>query len=84
MKLFLLERKDKKGGYDEYYGFVIAAKDSKSARKIAQENGADETRISYEEKKPFWTEAKKVSCKMIAGQSTFGKEQVVLSDFMAG
>lgn len=81
MKLFLLDRLPNNDGdyWDEYYGFVIAAKSHRSARKIAQAKDGDETRRD----KSFWLKKENATCKIIAQETVLKKEQIVLSHFIS-
>lgn len=76
MKLFLLDRRPNDDG-DHYYGFVIAAKSPRSARKIAQAKEGDETWRDNS----FWLKKENAICKTIAQETSFKQEQIILSDF---
>ena len=82
MKLYELFTKVEVG-YDCYQGFIIRASSAKKAREIAQKNGADECDkyLGGGKEKPFWTDPKKTACREVKAS---GKEEVVLSDFVAG
>ena len=69
MNIYLIERADSNFGYDEYYGFVIGAKDKRQARKMIKQ--ADER------EKAKWKITK-------IGITHYKKPRVFQSDFNAG
>ncbi len=62
--------------YDSYTSFIIEAKSAHRARKIAQEEGGDETNNG-----PFWTDVKLTGC---AELKLCGMEGIVSSSFKVG
>ena len=81
MKLWLLGRKTY-AGYDEAQGFVVRAKDARSARKLAQAQGGDEVRDwGPKGEIPFWTNPRLTTCQELKPE---GPERVILRDFNAG
>lgn len=77
MKLYLLTREKENEGWDEVYGFVIAAKSSIAARKLAGDNKGDEG-------KEVWLDKAETKCQVIANESKYKKEEMVLCDFLSG
>jgi len=75
MKLWSLENPDP--GYNHYAGFVIAAPSPSAARKIAQEQGGDETRAI-----PFWTDPRMSRCTLLSHESRVKKAGVVLASYV--
>ena len=75
MNLYLLTRKDDVG-WDENEAFVIRAKSSRSARKIASEvnNGGENNNI--------WLDGTKTDCKVVRHNSS--KEEIILCSFYNG
>ena len=73
MKLWLLTLDDKLGGWDRNCGFVIRAETAYDARRIANENKADEG--------PVWMDPTAVTCEELTAE---GEPGVVLADFHAG
>ena len=63
--------------YDCVFGFVIAARDEKSARKMAGVECGDEGMFA-------WTDDTKSSCKQLAPSSTKPYPTIVCRDFNAG
>jgi hypothetical protein len=78
MRLYLLQRLDG-ADWDENAGFVIRAKDSKEARKIASEQPGDENYIA---KRSPWLQPTLSSCTMLNIASD--KPGVILCDFRSG
>ena len=78
MRLYLLQRLDG-ADYDENNAFVIRAKHSKEARKIASEQPGDENCVT---KRSPWLQPTLSSCTMLNIASD--KPGVVLRDFHAG
>lgn len=73
-KLYILEAKRAwEPWYDKASGFIVRAKDAKSARRIAGLEAGDE---GYE----VWLNPKKTSCKVL---TVVGKQKVILRDFNA-
>jgi hypothetical protein len=76
-QLFLLKTK-KWQGYDTFTGFVICATSEADARRIADENSADEGR-------GFWTDPEQASCEVISYTTCYaGNNPIVLEAFHAG
>lgn len=78
MKLFLLERITTIDSpvYDCNDGFVVAAKTSHSARKIARGCAGDEGAL-------VWVDARESTCQCIA-EKTNEKQGIILTNFHAG
>lgn len=76
MKIYLLKRNDYVC-YDEYKGFVIAAKNPEAAIKIANDNAADEGKL--------WGDVAKVSVSVIGtADKSITEPYILLADFRAG
>jgi len=71
MQYFLLKRAEEDWDYDQYHGFVIAAKDEAQAREIAQE------RAGW----PNWKDPTRVTCTVLTKPKKAG---IILADFHAG
>lgn len=77
MKLWLLKKINAKFQYDEVVSFVIAAESEMSARDIADENAGGEG-------DDFWTNANCTLAIMIAPESIFEEERLVIREINAG
>ena len=76
MKIYLLERKDNPG-WDENVGFVIRAKSSQQARKIAAAQSGDEP-------SEIWLSPDTSRCTSMDSLQTLHTEEVLLASFNAG
>lgn len=72
MKIYLVERTDKKG-YDEYYNFVVVASSPTTARELCMERSADEG-------EKVWLDARVT----VLGDPKLSKPRIILGDFNAG
>jgi hypothetical protein len=80
VNLYLIEREGITD-YDEYAGFVIAAKDEAETRNLAIETDSCEYGGGGGK---AWLDESFATCKLIATSATYTTAQVVLSDFRAG
>ena len=82
-KMYLL-RPTSKGieycGWDCAHGFVIFAKDEKSARSIAQSNGGNEIELHFLNTE-FWNDCDLTTCVLL---ENWKAEGVVMCDFVHG
>ncbi len=72
MALYLLERKPKLVGYDEFDAKLIRARSEIQARKIANENTGDEGKVWHQ---------KGIKCTRVF---VSGKEKEIIASFNAG
>ncbi len=79
MKLYLLTRIER-ASYGDAVSFVIAAPSPLAARKMAQDNGGDETSPD----RPYWTNKTLTLCKQIAKDSTYKEPKVVCRNYWEG
>lgn len=64
-------------GYDCNHGFVVRARDEQAARKMAQQNVADEKSVA----KDFWLNSEYSVCEQL---SVKGVEEIILFDYLQG
>tara|TARA_Y100000780_G_C13449947_1_gene326698 strand:+ start:261 stop:575 length:315 start_codon:yes stop_codon:yes gene_type:complete len=63
--------------------FIVAARTMESARRLAQDNGGDETYLPLQDQFPFWSDPKQTTVKLLAAVSNVTEEKVVLRSFNA-
>jgi len=87
MKLWKLENPDAK--YNHYEGFVIAAPSPQAARRMAQQQGGDETKAAWTKRcqprpqtVPFWTDPEMSRCTLLSHESRIEKAGVVLASYI--
>ena len=72
--IYILKLKTEEVLYDTSYGFVIRAKNSKHARKLASSS-------CYLAEKDSWLDSSKTSCRILKSTGSFC---VILRDYNAG
>ena len=79
MKLFLLKQKEEPEGsmYDKAQGFVIAAKHTTQARKLASQNCSDEG-------PEYWLDHTKSKISCIAESSKYQGPRIVIKETLDG
>lgn len=80
MKLFLLTRKEEPKGYDYFKRFVIAAKNTKQARKMAAKN-AKGFRTGHDED---WLDHTQTKISGIATSSKYSSPRIVIGEYIGG